>query len=77
MPHLPSKPVLVASSSAACREAYAYLQALEQAAEAIQTARRLRTDSGLDHALDRLRMLLIEAHQQLIEAEQAAAMPSS
>ena len=40
---------------------HCYLSALDNAAHAIEQARRIRPDPGLDHAIDRLRMLLQDA----------------
>ena len=43
-----------------------YLQALEDAADAIETARRLRPHAGLDHAMERLRWLMLDAGRELM-----------
>jgi hypothetical protein len=43
-----------------------YLTALETAHQALDDARRLYPDFGLDHALDRLRQMVAEASQRLI-----------
>lgn len=54
---------------------HSYLSALDEAARAIDLARRLRPDPGLDHAIDRLRAMLM---QTLREAEaEAEAQPFS
>jgi len=45
-----------------------YLQALEEAAQAIETARRLRPHAGLDHAMERLRWLMLDAGRELMVA---------
>lgn len=73
MDHAPFRPTLAVTTSSGCRQAYAYLMALEQAAEAIQTARGLRGDPGLDHALDRLRLYLLDGHQWLMREEAGCA----
>jgi hypothetical protein len=44
---------------------YSYLSALEAAAHAIEQARRIRPDPGLDHAIDRLRFMLLEGAREL------------
>ncbi|UXI66584.1 hypothetical protein [Tahibacter amnicola] len=57
---------------------YAYLGALENAAEAIDQARRIRPDIGLDHAMSQLRAMVARGGmemQRLLEATEAA-MPS-
>jgi hypothetical protein len=41
------------------------LSALEGAAHAIEQARRIRPDPGLDHAIDRLRFMLFEGAREL------------
>jgi hypothetical protein len=46
-------------------ELHFYLSALEQATYAIEQARRIRPDHGLDHAVERLRSLFVEGSQQL------------
>ncbi|MGE4073223.1 MAG: hypothetical protein AB7E72_18795 [Lysobacterales bacterium] len=38
-----------------------YLEALNSAMESIDRARQLMPDPGLDHAIDRLRFLLLQA----------------
>jgi hypothetical protein len=52
----------------------AYLEALETAATAIDRARRLFPDPGLDHAFDRLRLQSAQYAQKLLllEAEPGA-----
>ena len=45
-----------------------YMQALENAAEAIEAARRLRPHAGLDHAMERLRWMMLDAGRELISA---------
>lgn len=42
-----------------------YLSALDNAAHAIEQARRIKPDPGLDHAIDRLRCLLVDGSRQL------------
>lgn len=44
---------------------HTYLSALEGAAHAIEQARRIRPDPGLDHAMDRLRHMLFEGSREL------------
>jgi hypothetical protein len=44
---------------------HTYLSALEGAAHAIEQARRIRPDPGLDHAIDRLRFMLFEGAREL------------
>ena len=44
---------------------HSYLSALDNAAHAIELARRIRPDPGLDHAIDRLRVLLLDASREL------------
>ncbi len=44
---------------------HCYLSALDSAAHAIEQARRIRPDPGLDHAIERLRMLLLDASREL------------
>lgn len=46
---------------------HCYLSALDSAAHAIEQARRIRPDPGLDHALDRLRALLLATARELDE----------
>lgn len=46
-----------------------YLEALDQAGTAIETARRLRPQPGLDHAIERLRWLLLDGSRELLQAE--------
>jgi hypothetical protein len=48
---------------------HCYLSALDNAAHAIEQARRIRPDPGLDHAIDRLRMLLQDASRELYRDE--------
>lgn len=50
-----------------------YLQSLQTAAEALNRARRLYPDFGLDHAVDRLRHYLGEGAQRLHRLEAKAA----
>jgi hypothetical protein len=47
----------------------AYLEALETAAEAIDRARRLFPDPGLDHAFERLRVQSAQYAQRLMMLE--------
>ena len=47
----------------------AYLEALEAAAEAIDRARRLFPDPGLDHAMERLRLQSAQYAQRLLMME--------
>jgi hypothetical protein len=47
----------------------AYLEALESAAEAIDRARRLFPDPGLDHAMERLRVQSAQYAQRLLMVE--------
>lgn len=47
----------------------AYLEALETAAGAIDTARRLFPDPGLDHAVERLRVQSAQYAQRLLMME--------
>lgn len=47
----------------------AYLEALETAAVAIDRARRLFPDPGLDHAFDRLRLQSAQYAQKLLLLE--------
>lgn len=51
---------------------HAYLSAIDSAAHAIAQARALRPDMALDHALERLRALLVEGGTRLQELEDAA-----
>lgn len=44
---------------------HTYLSALESAAHAIEQARSIRPDPGLDHAMDRLRHMLFEGAREL------------
>jgi hypothetical protein len=44
---------------------HTYLAAIEGAAHAIEQARRIRPDPGLDHAMDRLRHMLFEGAREL------------
>ena len=44
----------------------AYLEALEAAAEAIDRARRLFPDPGLDHVMERLRLQSAQYAQRLL-----------
>lgn len=53
-----------------------YLSALESAAHAISQARKIRPDPGLDHALERLRRLLVEGGFELQQAENGAHRPA-
>lgn len=46
-----------------------YLEALETAAEAIDRARRLFPDPGLDHAFERLRLQSAQYAQRLMMLE--------
>jgi hypothetical protein len=55
----------------------AYLEALEAAAEAIDRARRLFPDPGLDHAFDRLRRQSAQYAQRLLMPEPEAATRSA
>jgi hypothetical protein len=47
----------------------AYLEALESAAGAIDRARRLFPDPGLDHAMERLRVQSAQYAQRLLMVE--------
>ncbi len=53
-----------------------YLSALDNAAHAIEQARQIRPDPGLDHAIGRLRMLLIDGSRELHQRDQPG-LPSS
>jgi hypothetical protein len=53
-----------------------YLAALERAAVAVHEARQLVPDHGLDHAADRLRMLILQGGQRLLELDAKAATTS-
>lgn len=53
-----------------------YLSALDSAAHAIGQARRIKPDPGLDHALERLRRLLVEGSLELQQAESGDYRPS-
>lgn len=46
-----------------------YLSALDNAAHAIEQARRIRPDASLDHAFDRLQALMLDGHQALQQHE--------
>jgi hypothetical protein len=50
----------------------AYLEALEQAAEAIDRARRIHPDPGLDHAAERLRLQSRQYAQRLLLEDDAS-----
>lgn len=58
--------------SIATEELHCYLSALDNAAHAIEQARRLRPDPGLDHAIDRLRTLLLDGYRVLQQRESGA-----
>lgn len=58
--------------SIAIEELHCYLSALDNAAHAIEQARRLRPDPGLDHAIDRLRTLLLDGYRVLQQRESGA-----
>ena len=49
---------------------HVYLSALDSAAHAIEQARRIRPDPGLDHAIARLRTLLLDGYRVLQQHEQ-------
>ena len=48
---------------------HCYLSALDNAAHAIELARRIRPDPGLDHAIARLRNLLLDGSRELWREE--------
>jgi phosphatidylserine/phosphatidylglycerophosphate/cardiolipin synthase-like enzyme len=50
------------------KDLQSYLEALNSAMESIDLARRLIPDPGLDHAIDRLRFLLLQG-ARLLPAE--------
>lgn len=54
----------------ATEQLHFYLSALDSAAHAIEQARRVRPDPGLDHAIDRLRSLLLDGYRVLQQQEQ-------
>ena len=51
---------------------HVYLSALDSAAHAIEQARRIRPDPGLDHAIARLGTLLLDGYRELQQQEQGA-----
>jgi len=68
----------------ATEQLHVYLSALDSAAHAIEQARRIRPDPGLDHAIDRLRSLLLDGYRVLQQREsgggcccQGAARPGA
>ena len=52
-------------NSSSLSELERYVDALQQAATAIECARKLRPNHGLDHAIDRLRAMLYDAAVEL------------
>jgi hypothetical protein len=54
-----------------------YLEALETARQALEEARRLYPDLGIDHALERLRCMISQGAMQLSQALDAAAEDES
>ncbi|HWS26950.1 MAG TPA: hypothetical protein VN259_10320 [Xanthomonadales bacterium] len=55
----------------AIEQLHVYLSALDGAAHAIEQARCIRPDPGLDHAIVRLRTLLLDGYRALQQLEGA------
>ncbi|MBK9657881.1 MAG: hypothetical protein IPO66_21680 [Rhodanobacteraceae bacterium] len=58
----------------ATEQLHFYLSALDSAAHAIEQARRVRPDPGLDHAIDRLRSLLLDGYRVLQQRESGGGL---